>query len=79
MLVFIETESQLHQVALERRATQIVVMTPGAYYAAQNHGISVISIEDLCNEEDLLPISEKIINTVEELCDYVDKKSQTII
>jgi hypothetical protein len=79
VLVFIETETQLRYVAKDYPGTQIVVMTPGADYAAKNLGIDVISIEDLCNEADLLPISEEIINTVEDLCDYVDKISQTII
>ena len=79
MLVFIETETQLRYVAKEYPATQVVVMTPCADYMAQNLGIDVISIEDLCNEADLLPISEEIINTVEDMCDYADKMSQTII
>ena len=79
MLVFIETESQLCQVAQEYPGTQIVVMTPGADYAAQNLGIDVISIEDLCNESELLPISEDIIDKVENICSYVDIVAKNFI
>lgn len=79
MLVFLETESQLHQVSAEYPDIQVVVITPGADYSARQLGIKVTSIEDLCDEADLLPISEEIINTVEQMCDYVDSVSRKFI
>ena len=79
MLVFIETESQLLQVINEYTDIQIVVVTPGADHAADKHGIKVISVEDFCNEADLLPISEEMIDRVEALSEYVDRKARYFI
>ena len=79
MLVFIETESQLNDVSAEYPDVDVVVITPGADYSARQLDIKVTSIEDLCDEADLLPISEEIINTVEQMCDYVDSVSRKFI
>ena len=79
MLVFIETETQLHDVSAEYPDIQVVVITSGADYSARQLGIKVTSIEDLCDEANLLPISEEIINTVENMCDYVDSVSRKFI
>ena len=79
LLVFVELEQQLKQLENNYSNLQIVTMTPGADYSARQLGIKVTSIEDLCDEADLLPISEEIINTVEQMCDYVDSVSRKFI